>query len=108
MHLGDKPRLEAITERDIDVLLMEEFESESGFLEWFVGLTARWSLDELNLRDVWHSLSNEHGESDLLVLAGRTDGERLALLIENKVDAPPQPEQAARYRRRGEIGLADW
>jgi len=107
MRLDDKPRLEAITERDIDVLLMEEFVSGSGFLEWFAGKTARWSLDELHLRGVWHSASNEHGESDLIVLAGRIDGERLALLIENKVAAPPQPEQAARYQRRGEIGLAD-
>jgi hypothetical protein len=105
--LEDKPRLEAVTERDIDILLMEEFESGAGFLEWFVGTTARWPLDGLDLLGAWHSVSNEHGESDILVLAHRPGGELLALLIENKVDAPPQPEQALRYERRGQAGVAD-
>lgn len=105
--LDDKPRLEAVTERDIDILLMEEFESGCGFLEWFVGMTARWPLDGLDLLGAWHSVSNEHGESDLLVLAHRPDGRRCALLIENKVDAPPQPEQATRYERRGRAGVTD-
>lgn len=105
MHLDDTPRLEAVTERDIDVLLMEEFESGSGFLEWFIGATASWSTSGLDLLGVWHSVSNEHGESDLLVLTHR-DNERLALLIENKVDAPPQPDQAVRYQRRGELGVS--
>ena len=101
------PRLEAVTERDIDLLLMEEFESCGGFLEWFVDRTARWPGDGLQLVGVWHSVSNEHGESDLVVLAHRPDGQQLALLIENKVDAPPQPEQATRYEIRGRTGVTD-
>ena len=105
--LEEKPHLEAVTERDIDLLLMEEFESGSGFLEWFVTKTARWPLDGLDLLGAWHSLSTSDGESDLLVLAFRPDQERLALLIENKIDAPPQPEQAVRYERRGLVGVAD-
>jgi hypothetical protein len=28
----------------IDILLMEEFESERSFLEWFLSMTANWSL----------------------------------------------------------------
>lgn len=106
----DKPRLEAVTERDIDIVLMEEFESGSGFLEWFVSMTVRWNLDGLQLVGAWHSVSNEHGESDIVVRANRSDGQRLALLIENKVDAPPQPEQAMRYERRGRAGVTagDW
>jgi hypothetical protein len=105
--LDDTPRLEAVTERDIDLLLMEEFESGSGFLEWFVTMTARWPLDGLDLLGAWHSVSHNEGESDLLVLACRPDQERLALLIENKIDAPPQPEQAVRYERRGQSGTTD-
>ena len=105
--LDDQPRLEAVTERDIDILLMEEFESGSGFFEWFVSATAQWPLDGLDLLGAWHSVSNEHGESDLLVLAHLPSRERLALLIENKVDAPPQPDQALRYQRRGEAGVSD-
>jgi hypothetical protein len=36
--------------------------------------------------------------------------ETRAVLIENKIDAPPQPEQAARYRLRGDAGIegGDW
>ena len=105
MHPDDLPKLEAIAERDIDLLLMEEFESGSGFLEWFIGVTARWPTEGLEVLGAWHSVSNEHGESDVLVLVGEPGGGRLALLIENKVDAPPQPEQAQRYERRGSAGV---
>ena len=107
MTLDDTPRLEAISERDIDMLLMEELESGSGFLEWFIGETTGWCSSGLDLQGVWHSISNEHGESDLTLVAGRPGGERIALLIENKLNAPPQPEQSARYQRRGELGKAD-
>jgi len=105
MHPDDTPKLEAIAERDIDLLLMEEFESGSGFLEWFIAVTARWPTDGLETLGAWHSVSNEHGESDVLVLAHDPGGKRLALLIENKVDAPPQLEQAQRYERRGALGV---
>jgi hypothetical protein len=105
--LDDKPRLEAVTERDIDILLMEEFEGGSGFLDWFVSVTVGWPLAGFDVLGAWHSVSTDIGESDLLVLAHRPGRERLALLIENKVDAPPQPEQSRRYLRRGEAGLKD-
>ncbi len=108
--LDDQPRIEAVAERDIDLLLMEEIEGERGFFEWIVSKATAWPLDGLTLVGVWHSVSNEHGESDLLVLAQHPDKGRLAVLIENKVDAPPQPEQSVRYNRRGSVGIAggDW
>jgi len=105
MHPDDTPKLEAIAERDIDLLLMEEFESGSGFLEWFIGVTVRWPTEGLEALGAWHSVSNEYGESDVLVLASEPGGGRIALLIENKVDAPPQREQAQRYERRGVVGV---
>jgi hypothetical protein len=110
MSLAGTPKLEAISERDIDLLLIEEFESEGGFLEWFIGMTARWPAGDLTACGAWHSVSNEHGESDVVVIADEPGGRRLALLIENKIDAPPQPEQAQRYERRGELGVeaGDW
>ena len=46
------------------------------------------------------------GESDLLILVDDPGRGKMALLIENKIDAPPQPGQAARYRRRGEAGIS--
>lgn len=74
MNLADTPKLEAIAERDIDLLLMEEFESDCGFLEWFIGATTRWPTENLQLIGTWHSVTNEHGESDVLVLANEPGG----------------------------------
>jgi len=86
-----------VTERDIDLLLMEEFHISDDFVAWFCG--------ELGLRDfspdgAWHSLSDTDGESDLLlrVVKGR---QRIGILIENKVGAPEQDLQAERYHLRG-------
>lgn len=52
--------------------------------------------------DVRVSKSNNLGESDLIVVYVSDYGERFALLIEDKVDAPLQHEQATRYRLRAE------
>jgi len=44
-------------------------------------------------------------ESDLVVLFADGAGNRIALLIENKIDAMAQPEQGGRYRLRGRVGI---
>lgn len=95
MHHHDTLKNDPVAERDIDMLLMEEFLSESGFTEWFVAATAGWPTDGLRTLGAWHSVSSEHGESDLVVLVTANDGQRSALLIENKVNAPQQPDKAS-------------
>ena len=52
--------------------------------------------------DVFVSKSDNLGESDLIALYQSDDGLRFALMIEDKVDAPLQPDQAARYRLRAD------
>lgn len=89
--------LASVAERDIDVLLMEEFHVSDDFVAWFCG--------ELGLHGVapagaWHSLSDTDGESDLLLRVLK-DGRRIGILIENKVAAPEQDLQAERYHLRG-------
>ncbi len=89
--------LASVTERDIDLLLMEEFQTSDGFVTWF--------CSELGLHDVapagaWHSLSDTDGESDLLLRVLR-EGRRIGILIENKIAAPEQDLQAERYHLRG-------
>jgi hypothetical protein len=67
--------------------------------------------EEWTLGGAWHSVTHPSlGESDLIAVAVSAEGLRHALLIENKVDAPAQPDQALRYRRRGEEGVnsEDW
>ncbi len=88
-------------ERDVDLLLAEEFAVNSAFSERFKALT-KFANASAIVMDVWVSKSNALGESDLIVVYRRENGERFALLIEDKVDAPLQPEQAARYYLRAE------
>lgn len=88
-------------ERDIDVLLAEEFAVNPKFAEWFKRQTKFATLEAV-VADYWVSKSNNVGESDLVIVYQATISERFALLIEDKVDAPLQPDQAARYRLRAE------
>lgn len=98
--------LETVTERDIDVLLIEELQVDDQFLE---ALLSQIGFDGSLLRreGVWHSVTDPAlGESDVVLLLWE-EGRRQAVLIENKIDAPPQPDQAKRYRQRGKQGIQD-
>jgi hypothetical protein len=88
-------------ERDIDLLLAEEFSVNAEFAEWMKTKTAM-ARSEARVADVLVSKSDNLGESDLIVVYEYADGGKFALMIEDKVDAPLQPEQAARYRLRAE------
>ncbi|MET3364703.1 hypothetical protein [Bradyrhizobium ottawaense] len=93
-------------ERDIDILLAEEFAVSHTFAEWFLKQT-RFSQIEAKVLDVYVSRSDTTGESDLVVLFEEIGGGgRFALLIEDKIDAPLQPEQEARYRLRGQAEVS--
>jgi len=89
--------LASVTERDIDLLLMEEFHISDGFVAWFCG---ELGLHEVAPAGAWHSLSDTDGESDLLLRVLR-EGRRVGILIENKVSAPERDLQAERYHLRG-------
>lgn len=88
-------------ERDIDLLLAEELAVNPAFGVWlrsktkFVGQTAE-------VADVFVSKADNLGESDLIALYESADGSRFALMIEEKIDAPLQPDQAGRYRLRAQ------
>jgi len=98
-------------ERDIDLLLAEEFSVNPAFVSWFV---AKASLDfdrSANVVGVYVSKSDSSGESDLVVVLESSEvRNRFALHIEDKIDAPFQPDQCARYHRRAssEIGRGDY
>jgi hypothetical protein len=88
-------------ERDIDLLLAEEFSVNADFAEW---VKTKTSIHDKTARvaDVFVSKSDNLGESDLIVLYEIESERRFALMIEDKVDAPLQPAQVQRYRLRAQ------
>jgi len=100
--------LEAVRERDIDILLVEEFTVNEEFARWFAGQVFDDGAELSSTLVARHSIHAAGlGETDILLIFEATNRERRAILLENKIDAPPQPEQAERYLRRGEKGQAD-
>jgi hypothetical protein len=96
-------RIKSVSERDIDILLLEEFNSNPEFGFWFLS-TLFPKEEESECMGAWHSVTDSKlGESDLIILYESG----LAILIENKIDAPVQPQQAFRYIERGEKGIKE-
>lgn len=89
--------LASITERDIDLLLMEEFHISDEFVAWFCALLG---FPDAQPVGAWHSVSDTDGETDLLLCITQNDIE-IGVLIENKIDAQEQDLQAERYHLRG-------
>lgn len=91
--------LKAAFERDVDLVLVRAFYERNRAAQLF--------LEEGDiLLEVQHSAMELHGESDLQVIVQR-NGLRHAILIEDKVDAPAQPDQYLRYCERGDRGKAE-
>ena len=98
--------LEAIYERDVDLLLLEELSVSSEFASWLVDQPDLSGINFGSLDSVQHSVVDLGRESDLILIFLDTTGDRHALLIENKIDAPAQPDQSRGYRSRAEAGIA--
>jgi len=100
--------LKAVTERDIDLLLLEELHISKSFCRWILKSGGLIANGRLRVEWAAHSISHPIlGESDLEMVVSAPDGAKHALLIEDKIDASPQPEQADRYRKRGDAGIKD-
>ncbi|EYD74061.1 hypothetical protein Rumeso_04432 [Rubellimicrobium mesophilum DSM 19309] len=92
------PTLTHATERDVDLLLVEELEASTDFLVWFTDV-AGCSATGLLSGMVRHSTRRMHNrrEIDISVEIEAASG-RVLLLIENKLDTDEQPDQASSYR----------
>jgi hypothetical protein len=101
------PPIEAISERDIDLLLLEDMYASPTFVGWLVTKVFGHDIAFGEVISANHSIFDEEGESDIVLQFRDRMGVSCALLIENKVAAPPQPDQAARYRIRAETGAKD-
>ena len=94
-------KVEAVTERDIDLLLLEELNVSDDFSTWFYSAITK-NNDKPSSKGAWHSITDpDFGESDLVVIYDNG----LAILIENKIDAIEQPQQGRRYKARGNKGI---
>ncbi len=88
----------SVQERDIDLLLIEQLHVCRAFADW---LTKRLDLSGGVVETARHSVYREHGETDVLVIV-RLGDERIAVMIEDKIGAPMQPDQCGRYHLRGQ------
>lgn len=100
--------IEAIQERDVDLLLLEELYSSKSFRSWFIANTIGNSRLCGKFVGAWHSLgTSDLGESDLILKFTGTYNKGYLFLIENKVDAIFQPKQQLRYRNRGKTYIQE-
>lgn len=91
-----------VSERDMDLLLLEEFQSSHGFQQWFIGKVLGNDARLGELIFAQRSITQSTGESDLEIAFADSSGGTVRFLIENKVNAGFQPQQAERYRKRGD------
>lgn len=89
-----------MTERDLDLILLEELSADTGFLSWF---GEQNGLQDCGLISCEHSVSAKAGakwgETDVLAIV-RSGSERIAVLIEDKIAAQFTDRQAERYQER--------
>ena len=89
--------LETVYEKDIDLLLIEELHVSPQFREWFA-MQLSSSLEDFH--GGWRSVTQYNGESDIEFSYENTAGDKIRVLVENKIKADEQPRQAARYSER--------
>ncbi len=100
-----------VLERDLDLILLEELHVSPSFRAWLFENVLGQNHSYAEFVGAWRSMSNEFGESDIVAIAkDQKNGRSIALMIENKIAAPFQPNQPERYRIRGERGkeLGHW
>ena len=85
-------KIESVLERDTDLLILEEWNVNSEFAHW---LLEQFSVTQKFFSfDGWHSVTDpQYGESDLLLVA-KNASTKIAVLLENKIDAIAQEEQS--------------
>ena len=103
--------LDRVRERDLDILLAAHLTASEAFRA-FVLCHACGEACPHALLSCRVSVATDTGETDLLLLVrleepagGEAGQRRLALMLENKINAAFQPEQAARYHQRGKKGI---
>ena len=98
--------LDHILERDLDLILVSALFSSERFRAFVIKSAIGWEKGH-SLVQTCVSEVADAGETDVLLVVDLEGADRLGVMIEDKISAPFQPEQAARYRQRGEQGTQD-
>ena len=94
----------SVSEHDMDVMFLQLFSIDEGFLKLFLDESSL-SFDKASVISIELSKTDSRlGESDITVIV-EADKKRIALLIEDKIDAIAMPGQPERYIKRGNIGI---
>ena len=93
-----------ISERDMDMLIIEEFICNEAFRNLFYDQEDIRLGRDFAVCEAYKSLSDNDGESDVtfIVSDGKT---RVAIFIEDKIDACTQEKQSERYELRAQKGI---
>lgn len=91
-----------VSERDMDLLFLEEFVNSQDFADIFLTEIAMPGAKVVEVEQ--SKVDAEFGESDMTVIV-EYNGQRYGLLIEDKIDAIAMPNQCARYEERGRKGV---
>ena len=100
-----KIRFDTTLERDIDLLIMEEFIADREFAKIFldaVGIASSYSIKEV----IHSKMDAELGESDIVFVL-EINGEKHAVHMEDKIDAIAMPRQRERYDLRAQKDIAE-
>lgn len=99
-----KIRFEKILERDIDLLIINKFINDSKVLDFFLN---KIDLNGYKVINLEHShMDIELGESDITAIVEK-ENHKVAILIEDKIDAIAMDLQPERYEKRGIKGIDD-
>ena len=95
-----------VYERDIDLLLMRRIATDKEFVRKFFLSGEKlaekgYDKADFTVEEVAHSVWAVDGESDVEAILSIGD-KRIALLIEDKINAPAMKEQSDRYNMRGD------
>lgn len=94
-----------VSERDMDMLFLNAFSIDPGFLDLFIKEVSLPDLD-YKVREIYLSKTDNDGESDITVIVESLD-KRIGLLIEDKIDVLDMPAQPERYIKKGNKGSLD-
>jgi len=91
--------LDSVSERDADIVIMREFNTNRHFADLFL---QQIGISDCDIQSIEHSVMDaELGESDIEIHISH-NGKRVCLMVENKINAVQQPKQYKRYIERGE------
>lgn len=90
-----------VFERDVDLYVINKFMNDIKFKNLFL---EKIDKEEYEIVNCIHSYVDNDGESDITIIL-KKDKHKIALLIEDKIDASAMPNQRKRYDKRGKTGI---